>query len=58
MKLILRPGVWCWSHRDSSVVDESEQVIARYDDLYILRYETAVQSMNAYVYYQDKAEAV
>ena len=44
--------------QDSSVVDESEQVIARYDDLYILRYETAVQSMNAYVYYQDKAEAV
>ena len=44
--------------QDSSVVDESEQVIARYDDLYILRYETAVQSMNAYVYYRDKAEAV
>ena len=44
--------------QDSSVVDESEQVIARYDDLYILRYETAVQSMNAYVYYRDKVEAV
>ena len=43
---------------DPSVIDASEDVIARYNDLYIIQYENATQAMNAYAYYLDTAEAV
>ena len=43
---------------DSSTVVDTEHLIGQYDNIYLLQYSSVEQTMNAYVYYLDKAEAV
>lgn len=43
---------------DSSTVVDTEHMIGQYDNIYLLQYSSVEQTMNAYVYYLDKAEAV
>ena len=43
---------------DSDTVIDPEHLIGQYDNIYLLQYSSVEQTMNAYVYYLDKAEAV
>lgn len=43
---------------DSDTVIDPEHLIGQYDNIYLLKYTSVEQTMNAYVYYLSKAEAV
>ena len=43
---------------DSDTVIDPEHLIGQYDNIYLLQYTSVEQTMNAYVYYLSKAEAV
>lgn len=43
---------------DSDTVIDPEHMIGQYDNIYLLQYTSVEQTMNAYVYYLSKAEAV
>lgn len=43
---------------DNDTVIDPEHLIGQYDNIYLLQYTSVEQTMNAYVYYLSKAEAV
>ena len=43
---------------DPDVIVDTEHIIANYDSIYLLQYESVEQSMNAYMHYKTTAEAV